>query len=357
MTKYTKSDKLNIGKETFYRLLETEYNFEVKEEIKNKYGINASQLSTYLSMFKNNIVEPKPTEEEKNILQNYYQRRLSKNYNHDTNKVQKEYSLVKQLLMPLTKEEMKLLLDRYNLTYIKARVKDYLVAYPLAKEKLDYVLNELENINKENIQKRKDERTNAKNDEKKDYIEIVINEYLNGIDIYPNYVFNKYSITSDKFNSWIKVSELPGNEPLKELINNYYKELKVRELSFVNNTKEIVNLISLDNLGLLDFYRITHTPIYKFKLFMYIASRRGLITNEVLTILENYIKKYEYGSFEYSSIDELKKDLNFNYNGLELTSEQIDNICIELQKEMIPINKSTVIELFKEQNQKYVNKR
>ena len=76
MIKYTREQKLNIGKETFYKLIETEYGENVRDEIAKKYGISASLLSTYLSMFKKNVVEPKPTEEEIQILNNYYQRRM-----------------------------------------------------------------------------------------------------------------------------------------------------------------------------------------------------------------------------------------------------------------------------------------
>ena len=62
--RYSIDEKIKIGQETFYRLIETEYGENVKEEMMKKYGIDATKLSTFLNMFKRHIVEPKPTEEE-----------------------------------------------------------------------------------------------------------------------------------------------------------------------------------------------------------------------------------------------------------------------------------------------------
>lgn len=77
----------------------------------------------------------------------------------------------------------------------------------------------------------------------------------------------------------------------------------------------------------------------------------------ILNILEDYTYKIGMGSYQYNSLEELKNNLNYNYNGVELTPEIIDNLCLELKNENIPINKSTVICLFQEKNSDKVNKR
>ena len=355
--KYTIQEKIKIGQETFYRLIETEYGENVKEEMMNKYGINASRLSTFLNMFKRNIVEPKPTEEEIIILDKYYQKRLTRGYANRDKVSRREFPLVKALLTGLTDEELSTLIDRYTLGYIKKTIEEYIVVHPEDKDKLNNLVTKLDNIHENNKEERKIERDSQTSTERKETIVSVINEFLNGNDVYPNYVFGKNNVNADKFKNWINVSNLPGNEDIKELLGLYTKELKLRESLFVNTLRELVNRIALDDLNTLDFYRKTQMPINKFRFFVHVARRRKLIDDNVLNILEDYTYKIGMGSYQYNSLEELKNSLNYNYNGVELTPEIIDNLCLELKNENIPINKSTVICLFQEKNSDKVNKR
>lgn len=355
--KYTRQEKIKIGQETFYRLIETEYGENVKEEMMNKYGLSASRLSTFLNMFKRNIVEPKPTEEEIIILDKYYQKRLTRGYANRDKVSRREFPVVKALLTDLTDEELTTLIDRYTLGYIKKTIEEYIVVHSEDKDKLNNLITRLEIIHENNKEERKIERDSQFNNDKKEIIISVINEFLNGNDVYPNYVFNKNNISAEKFKNWIKVSNLPGNEDVKELLGLYTKELKLREALFVNTLRELVNHIALDDLTTLDFYRKTQMPLNKFRFFMHVARRRKLIDDETLGVLEEYTYKIGMGSYQYSSLEELKNSLNYNYNGVELTPEMINDICLELKNENIPINKSTIICLFQEKNSDKVNKR
>lgn len=341
--RYSIDEKIKIGQETFYRLIETEYGENVKEEMMKKYGIDATRLSTFLNMFKRHIVEPKPTEEELMILEKYYQKRLTRSYANREKVSRREFPLVKLLLSELSDEELTTLIDRYTLGYIKKTIDEYIVVHPEDHEN--------------NKEERKSERDSQTSTEKKETIVSVINEFLNGNDVYPNYVFGKNNVSADKFKNWIKFSNLPGNEDIKELLGLYTKELKLREALFVNNLRDLVNHIALDDLSTLDFYRKTQMPINKFRFFVHVARRRKLIDDNVLNILEDYTYKIGMGSYQYNSLEELKNSLNYNYNGVELTPEIIDNLCLELKNENIPINKSTVICLFQEKNSDKVNKR
>ena len=56
MAKYTIEERIKIGQETFYRLLETEYGENVRDEMAKKYGVTIGNISTYLNMFKRNII-------------------------------------------------------------------------------------------------------------------------------------------------------------------------------------------------------------------------------------------------------------------------------------------------------------
>ena len=42
--RYSIDEKIKIGQETFYRLIETEYGENVKEEMMKKYGRDATRL-------------------------------------------------------------------------------------------------------------------------------------------------------------------------------------------------------------------------------------------------------------------------------------------------------------------------
>ena len=338
--RYSIDEKIKIGQETFYRLIETEYGENVKEEMMKKYGIDATKLSTFLNMFKRHIVEPKPTEEELMILEKYYQKRLTRSYANREKVSRREFPLVKLLLSELSDEELTNIINRYTLGYIKKTIDEYIVVHPEDKDKLNSLVTRLEKIHENNKEERKNERDSQTSTERKETIVSVINEFLNGNDVYPN-----------------KFSNLPGNEDIKELLGLYTKELKLREALFVNNLRELVNHIALDDLSTLDFYRKTQMPINKFRFFVHVARRRKLIDDNVLNILEDYTYKIGMGSYQYNSLEELKNSLNYNYNGVELTPEIIDNLCLELKNENIPINKSTVICLFQEKNSDKVNKR
>ena len=240
---------------------------------------------------------------------------------------------------------------------IKKTIDEYIVVHPEDKDKLNNLVTKLDNIHESKKEERKNERDSQTSTERKETIVSVINEFLNGNDVYPNYVFGKNNVSADKFKNWIKFSNLPGNEDIKELLGLYTKELKLREALFVNNLRDLVNHIALDDLSTLDFYRKTQMPINKFRFFVHVARRRKLIDDNVLNILEDYTYKIGMGSYQYNSLEELKNSLNYNYNGVELTPEIIDNLCLELKNENIPINKSTVICLFQEKNSDKVNKR
>ena len=354
---YTFEERIKIGQETFYRLLETEYGENVRNEMAEKYGLSVGYISTCLNMFKNHVVEPKPSMEELLILEKYYQKRLTKTYANRDKVSRREFPIVKVLLTDLTDEELFTLINRYTLGYIKKTIDEYIVVHPEDKDKLNNLVTRLEKIHENNKEERKIERDSQFNNDKKEIIISVINEFLNGNDVYPNYVFSKNNISAEKFKNWIKVSNLPGNEDVKELLGLYTKELKLRESLFVNTLRELVNHIALDDLSTLDFYRKTQMPINKFRFFVHVARRRKLIDDNVLNILEDYTYKIGMGSYQYNSLEELKNSLNYNYNGVELTPEIIDNLCLELKNENIPINKSTVICLFQEKNSDKVNKR
>lgn len=354
---YTFEERIKIGQETFYRLLETEYGENVRNEMAEKYGLSVGYISTCLNMFKNHVVEPKPSMEELLILEKYYQKRLTRTYANKDKVSRREFPIVKVLLTDLTDEELSTLINRYTLGYIKKTIDEYLVVHPEDKDKFNSLVTRLEKIHENTKEERKNERESQTSTERKETIVSVINEFLNGNDVYPNYVFGKNNVSADKFKNWIKFSNLPGNEDIKELLGLYTKELKLREALFVNNLRDLVNHIALDDLSTLDFYRKTQMPINKFRFFVHVARRRKLIDDNILNILEDYTYKIGMGSYQYNSLEELKNSLNYNYNGVELTPEIIDNLCLELKNENIPINKSTVICLFQEKNSDKVNKR
>lgn len=316
---YTFEERIKIGQETFYRLLETEYGENVRNEMAEKYGLSVGYISTCLNMFKNHVVEPKPSMEELLILEKYYQKRLTKSYANRENVSRREFPLVKLLLSELSDEELTNIINRYTLGYIKKTINEYIIVHPEDKDKFNSLVTRLEKIHETNKEERKFERNSQTSTESKETIVSVINEFLNGNDVYPNYVFGKNNIDAEKFKNWIKVSNLPGNEDIKELLGLYTKELKLRESLFVNTLRELVNHIALDDLSTLDFYRKTQMPINKFRFFAHVARRRKLIDDNVLNILEDYTYKIGMESYQYNSLEELKNSLNYNYNGVELT--------------------------------------
>ena len=227
--RYSIDEKIKIGQETFYRLIETEYGENVKEEMMKKYGIDATKLSTFLNMFKRHIVEPKPTEEELMILEKYYQKRLTRSYANREKVSRREFPLVKLLLSELSDEELTNMINRYTFGYIKKTIDEYIVVHPEDKDKLNSLVTRLEKIHENNKEERKNERDSQTSTERKETIVSVINEFLNGNDVYPNYVFGKNNVSAEKFKNWINVSICISRYNLPVSLSKIVKEQQFSE--------------------------------------------------------------------------------------------------------------------------------
>lgn len=357
MAKYTLEEKIKIGQETFYRLLETEYGENVRNEMAEKYGLNAPSISTCLNMFKNHVVEPKPSMEELLILEKYYTKRCQKLYSKNGNGASKKYAVANALLQAKTDEDFLELLNNYNTTYIRYQVEDYIKDFPNNKDLIMAKFEKLIILKNKNLTKKIEEKKQDSDKNKDIKVVEAIKAYLESDDCYPNYIFNSYKVENSSFNEIVKKAKEENKTDILDLLRNYSKTVDERELEFKNLCLEVLNGVNSDKFNILDFYRLTHMPIRKFMLFMRVAAYRHLIGGSMVEKINKFMKKNYYGSYTYKNIDEAIQNINYNYGGVELTPEMIASISSELFEQDIPIDRNSIILTFQEKINQRVNKR
>lgn len=354
MAKYTKLEQIKIGQDTFYRLLETEYGESVREEMAQKYGVTKDRISTYLNMFKRNIVEPKPTEEELNILENYYSKRLQKLYPLKKNNSTKGYAVALSLLKATTEEDYKIIYENYNIYYVKSCVKEYCEKFPDSETLLMAKFEKLLILRQKN---QKPENKEATKESPYDRITNLINAYLKSNDHYPNYIFKRYRVDNRDIREILNKAKNENNEKVLNLIEEYRKTLQERELNFKELCLNLSDMIENNQINILDFYRLTHMPINKFKMFIRVANLRHQINGETYVKIEKFLDKYYFGSHGFETVDEAIQNINYSYNDEELTPEMIKTICAELFEQDIPIDRNSIVLTFQEKVNQRVNKR
>lgn len=357
MARYTLEEKIKIGQETFYRLLETEYGENVRSEMALKYGLNATYISTCLNMFKNHVVEPKPSMEEILILEKYYTKRCQKLYSKNGNGASKKYAVANTLLQAKTDDDFLELLNNYNTTYIRYQVEDYVKDFPNDKDLIMAKFEKLIILKNANLAKKMEEEKHDIDSNKEIKVIDAIKAYLESNDCYPNYIFNSYKVENYLFNEIVKKAKEENKTDVLALLRTYSKTVDERELEFKNLCLDVCNGINSEKFNILDFYRLTHMPVKKFMLFMRVAAYRRLVGGSIVEKINEFMKKNYYGSYTYKNIDEAIKNINYNYKGVELTPEMIASISSELFEQDIPIDRNSIILTFQEKINQKVNKR
>ena len=359
---FTIDAKIEIGKYTFDKLIETGYDPKVKEEVAKEYGITVGTVYKYLREYKERILEPKPTYEELELF-----KKLAKN-------ATKSFEIAEKLLIA-SDEEITKLIDKYGKGLLISKINDYIKSKPEEKEniaRLEYVKERIEVLNEIRLNSRKAVRDLEKaekqsemylniangsdNENKLNKIVKVIREYINSEEYYPNYIFQKNGIFSKDLSSYIKEIRDSKVPTLNRLIDTYYEELQKREVAFLELVNDVFKVIEENSPNILEFYRMTHMSINKFKTFLKVANAHKKITGFTLDFFNNYFDKYIIGSYGLANLEEALK-INYEYNGVAITPEDIKSICQELYQNQIPINKNSIIYTFEEKVSSKVNKR
>ena len=358
---FTIDAKIEIGQYTFNKLLETGYDLTVKDEVAKEYGITVGTVYKYLREYKERVLEPKPTYEELELF-----KKLAKN-------ATKSFEIAEKLLIS-NESELLELIEKYGINTLISKINGYIKSKPDELEninKLEYikerikVLNEIRNSQRqkerqeEATEKRTQVHSDLLNNEAKNHLSKVvksIKEYLESSDYYPNYIFNKNMKSVRNITTYFKKLETSPEPELRKLINDYYEELEKRGKEFAVLACNIDKFIYENNPNIMEFYRLTHMTINKFKTFLRIAVVRKQLSSYVESSINNYFDKYIIGSYSLPNLEEALK-INYEYNGVIMSDEDIKNICMELAQNNIPINKNTIIYTFEEKVNGKVNKR
>lgn len=359
---FTVEERIKIGQVAFNKLLETNYDLSVKDEIARKYGIVPATVQKYIREYKERVLEPKPTYEELELF-----KKLAKNST-------KSFEMAERLLSA-SDEEITKLLDKYGKSLLIFKINDYIKSKTEEKENivsLEYIKERIEVLNEIRLNNRKAVRDLEKaekqsemylniangsdNENKLNHIVKSIREYLNSEEYYPNYIFQKNGIFSRDLSSYIKEIRDSKEPTLNILIDTYFEELQKREVAFLELVKDVYKVIEEKNHNILEFYRMTHMSINKFKTFLKVANAHKKITGLTLDLFNNYFDKYIIGSYGLPNLEEALK-INYEYNGVAITPEDIKSICQELYQNKIPINKNSIIYTFEEKVNNKVNKR
>lgn len=355
-------DRIAIGKEIFDALVKDGYGKNVKENIAEKYGLSLSFANKLLREYKERVVDPRPSFEDL--------KQLEKNYNENL------YSFkLAESLLTASDEELKYMIEKYGMvfllkkidSYIKFKSDDFVNIAKLKEIRLklsdinNVRLNEKKIINEEKREEKKEELYNGlinntiSSDNKLNVVVNAIREYISGDDYYPNYIFRKKGITSNHLSKYLKSLKDSGKKELVSLVSEYFDVLAVRELEFAALITDVVNLIEEKNPNILDFYRLTHMSINKFKTFLRVSIVRRSVSSYTEGVINNFLERYIIGSVGISNLDEAL-DIFYEYNGVLMTSADIKDICIDLFNNNIPINKNSIVFSFEEKVKNKMNK-
>lgn len=356
MAKYTVEERIKIGQDTFYRLLETEYGENVREEMAKKYNVTLANISTYLNMFKRNVVEPKPSKEELRILDKHYSKRCQQKqmeYN-----AKKEPFLAKALLNAKEDKDYLAISDEMNLTTIKNSVTSYAKNHPEEQELIYAKFEKLMFLREQKKKKQQDVKLDENNKARFERLENVLKKFINSGDYYPNEIFKMNHMCRETFKSLVELVYKENNVEMINLYEEYYNQLKIREREFKELSEHVYECIINGNFkNILDFYRMTHLPIKKYKLFLTISNLRNLISGTLVSTTNRFLDMYAVGTYEFKSFEEAIQKIHYSYNGEDLTAEKIINLGAELFEQDIPINQNSIIYLFQEKVNQKVNKR
>lgn len=333
--KYSEEFEIQVGKETFEELLKSKYSYDIKENIAKKYNITVNTVSNLLSKYRNRTEEPKPTKEQQDLA--LYYARLAEKRGASTPK-----NMI-DILLGADDKELEELLKRYSFTNLINKLDYYKVRNIDQTELIEQIKIRLTNIH---------EKTKLIYLDNPDINELelfdkVMNEYLNSTDYYPNYVYTKNNISKKTFMKWIKAIKENNDEQRSNILNKYYDTMKEREIEFSLLVQELYKLLQTKQITILDFYKLSHMTINRFKSFMKLAIEHNLIPKEEETTINNFFDLYIVGSYTLTNIEEAYK-INYEYNGINLTKEEIKNICLELLDKNIPITKNSIILTFEE---------
>lgn len=331
--KYSDEFKIQVGKDLFERLYETRYASGVREEIAKKYNIPVSMANNMLSFYKNRKEEPKPTKEQLEDMKKYSQAKFARtNFPKD----------IVEIMLGATDEELKDIVKEYSLYRLNYKIEYRKLRNESERETLELLQKRMEKINQE-LEQAKD----VLNPYELELYDTVFNEYLNGKDYYPNYVFARYNVSKNLFTRWINLIKINNDKQRSELLNNYYKEMKIRELDFSILVHDVYKMIIEEDKNILDFYKMTHMTINKFKSFMMLGEEHNLIPEEEKNTINNFFDLYIVGAYSLANLEEAYK-IVYEYNGINMTKEDIKNICMELVEQEIPVTKNSIILTFEE---------
>lgn len=332
--KYEDNFALNVGKEIFDEVIKNEYASWVIPNIAKKYGITVDAAKRLFYLYKNRDTEPKPSSEDLALLTKYA-------FNNTT-KTPIPADIVITML-GASDEELKSYLEKYTLDKLLFKIGYYKVRNTYDRDSLENLEKRLKTINDSVVY-------SSSNSNGIVLFETVINEYLSGNDYYPNYIFAKYNVSKSVFNSWIRT--IKNNKDYNEinLYNNFISTMKNREMEFSCIVRDLCNMIDND-INILDFYRLTHITINRFKSYMNLCLNNHLITNDEYNKVNNFFDYYIVGSYSLKDLDEAYS-IVYEYNGVSLSKEEIKNICYELVNENIPVTKNSIVLLFEEKVKK-----
>lgn len=340
--KYTEEFEIQVGKETFEELLNSQYSYDIKDNIAKKYNISKNVVSNLLSKYRNRTEEPKPTKEQIELANKYAL--LSERRGASTPK-----NMI-DILLGANDKELEELLQRYSYTNLINKLDYYKVRNQEQTEIVEQIKIRLTNIHEKTKLIYLD--NTIKNE--LEIFDKAMNEYLNSKDYYPNYIFVKNNVSKKMFMNWIKIIKENNDIERTNILNKYYDTMKEREVEFSLLTQELYKLIKTKQPTILDFYKLAHMTINRFKSYMKLGIEHNLIPKEEENTINNFFDLYIVGSYSLSNLEEAYK-INYEYNEVKLTKEEIKNICMELLENDIPITKNSIILTFEEKIKNKMN--
>lgn len=313
------TEEIKIGKEAFEKYINSSMNVAYNNiyailSVANKYNLSLEKVYEYLTLYYNNKVEPKPSEEEKIKFKLFISRNQT-----DLNEI------VNNVLQADTDEKLKRIMNKYD----ENTLRNTLIVFAFnvlpeeREEKHKTISERLEQIDK--IKKEsKNNSTTIKYSEEE--IRKIIVEYLNSEEIYPDVFITKQSSSSRilPFKNMV-LTFIKKNEMNKALGEKFLNTLNERIAYFLETTDILFDITKSSKITSLDIEMATGLSLKKFRMYI---QKNDFIQKYSMSTRSELSKIVDASIVDYDK--EISKEEAYNevlsYKKVPMEKEDVDYI-------------------------------
>ncbi len=329
------TEEILIGKEAFDKYINSTVNSVYKNiyaisAVANKYNLSLEKVYEYLTLYYNNKVNPKPTEEE--IIK--FKLFISRNQTNLGD-------IVNNVLLADTDDKLKRIINKYD----ENTLRNTLIVYAFnvlpeeREEKHKIISKRLEQI-EELLKESKNKNISKKYNEED--IRKIIEDYLNSEEIYPDMFISKQTSSTRilPFKNMI-LSFIKKSESNKALGEKFLNTLNERIAYFLETTDLLYEITKSSKITSLDIEMATGLNLKQFRTYI---QKGDFVQKYSMSARQELTKIIDASIVDYDK--ELSKEEAYNevlsYKNVPMDKDDVDYIYAFLNKYNLNKNLSNI---------------